>query len=59
MLILHDYGSGLWPGIKKAADEYFATRREVPVYIAISGSDIPEGSIREKVRETKEALPQG
>jgi hypothetical protein len=34
MLILHDYGSGLWPGIRKAADEYFADRREVPVFIA-------------------------
>lgn len=33
MLIIHDYNSGLWPGLTKAVDEYFEKRPEKSVYL--------------------------
>ena len=33
VLMLHDYGSGFWPGVTKAVDEFFADKPERPVII--------------------------
>jgi len=31
LIMLHDYGSGHWPGAKRAIDEFFARRPEKPI----------------------------
>jgi hypothetical protein len=31
LILLHDYGSGHWPGTKRAVDEFFAHRPEKPI----------------------------
>jgi O-methyltransferase len=33
MIIVHDYSSGYWPGVKNAVDEFFASRPERPVLL--------------------------
>ncbi|MFN3828345.1 MAG: TylF/MycF/NovP-related O-methyltransferase [Micavibrio sp.] len=33
LLIIHDYHSGCWPGVKQAVDRYFADKLEQPVLI--------------------------
>jgi predicted O-methyltransferase YrrM len=33
IMVLHDYSSGYWPGVRQAADEFFSERPEKPILI--------------------------